>query len=44
MTSSAVVGSARERLGPAGVWLAVLRAAPVDQERLAATWPWPSAS
>jgi probable F420-dependent oxidoreductase len=36
MTSSDVVGQARERLGPVGVWLAALRPAPIDQERQAA--------
>jgi probable F420-dependent oxidoreductase len=33
MTGSYVVGSARERLGPVGVWLGVLGTAPIAQER-----------
>jgi len=36
MTYGDVAGPARDRLGPVGVWLGVLRPAPVDQERAAA--------
>jgi probable F420-dependent oxidoreductase len=36
MGSSEPVGGMRERLGPVGVWLGVLAAAPIDQERRAA--------
>ena len=36
MTSSEVVRSVRERMGPVGVWLGVLGRAPIDEERRAA--------
>jgi probable F420-dependent oxidoreductase len=37
MTQRDVVGSARDRLGPVGVWLSVLEPAPIDRERWAAS-------
>jgi probable F420-dependent oxidoreductase len=36
VTSSEIVHSARNRLGPVGVWLGVLGRAPIDEERQAA--------